>query len=70
MTMTTMQQLRSEARQIGENIAELCATCVRIGERSDWRDAHIPAIERDIARLEAVRRDLLERASELAVKAA
>lgn len=47
--MATTQQLRAEAAQIGDNIADLTATCVRMGERSDWQDERIGAIEADIA---------------------
>jgi hypothetical protein len=68
--MATMQQLRAEARQIAENVADLNRTCVRMGEASRWQDQRIPAIERDIARLEAVRRDLLAQVREMAAKAA
>lgn len=57
--------LRGEAALIGENIADMIATQVRIGERDGWDDPRIDAIERDIAAAQATRERLIARANAL-----
>lgn len=54
-----VRRIRREVRQIGNDIADMTATLVRIGERSDWTDARIALIEADIRSFEWQRATLV-----------
>lgn len=62
--------LRGEAALIGENIADMVSTQVRIGERDGWDDPRIDAIECDITIAQATRERLILRANELSARVA
>ena len=51
---------RAMAREISEAVDAMVAVECEIGERSDWSDPRIAAIERDIAAARAARARLLE----------
>jgi hypothetical protein len=62
LATTATRRLRREAAQIGEDIGDLIATLVRMGERSGWKDARLALIEADIRHFEWQRAQLLEAA--------
>jgi len=60
--MKTPQQLRAEARQIGNEIASMERQLCAWGERTDWTGPRLPLLEADICSAEWVRARKLEMA--------
>jgi hypothetical protein len=63
---TRVRALRDEAAVIGENVADMVSTQLRIADRDGWDDPRIAAIERDIEAATETRLRLLRNANALA----